>query len=114
MAQVYEHYLEVEALLAGEMPSHIAHSFEASKHGSRGRQASVLVDDSVGSGSSPKRRGNSRDSKSGKRKDNERAQVDLDEEAGEQTGLLSASEKEEKRERIARIALNGMCLQAGS
>jgi len=55
----------------------------------------------------PKRRGTSRDNKTGKGKDNVQPQVDLDEEAGERTALLSSLEKEEKRERIARIALNG-------
>jgi len=50
MAQVYEHYLEVEALLAGEMPSTIANSFEASKHRSRGRRMSDLIDDVSGGG----------------------------------------------------------------
>jgi hypothetical protein len=48
----------------------------------------------------------------GKSRDNGDAHVDLnedqgDEEAGEDTGLLGTSSKEEKRERIARIALNG-------
>jgi len=91
MALIYQHYLEVEGLLQGDVATDIANSFEASKGRSRGREgaASGII------------------KMKGKDKNVTVLNEDIDEEAGETTGLLSASEKEEKRERIATLALNG-------
>ena len=100
MAAIYEHYLEVEGLLQGDVATNIANSFEASKYRSRGRGGDMSIRD-AGAAGIIKMKG----------KDRDRAMTgpngDPDEEAGETTGLLSTSEKEEKRERLATLALNG-------
>ena len=95
LAAIYEHYLEVEGLLHGDVATNIARSFEASKHRSRGLGVDMGRD--AGASGIVKM----------KSKDKGATILNGDEEAGETTGLLSASEKEEKRERIASLALNG-------
>lgn len=104
LAEIHAHYLEVEALLAGEMASTIAKSFEASKHHPRSRPS--RLDLNADHSQSPARKDLPRSGNGQSDRENE---VDIgdSEEASETTGLLGISEKEDKRERIAKIALNG-------
>lgn len=100
----------MEGLLSGEMPSTIAKSFEASKHRIRGRQTGFEND-----GSPPRDRSRSRDAlqmngKSPNRQKRPEVDVGEEEEASETTGLMGISDREAKRERIAKIALNGESL----
>jgi hypothetical protein len=101
MAAIYQHYLEVEGLLQDDVATTIATSFEASKNRSRGRGGEVSSRDAGASGVvKMKGKDSNRISKAA-------SSEGIDEEAGETIGLLSSSEKEQKRERLATLALHG-------
>ncbi|ORX37076.1 hypothetical protein BD324DRAFT_579516 [Kockovaella imperatae] len=97
LAQLKEHYEEVDQLLAGEIPKNIASSFKRPQVRATIRQDSSLTTSQKGLARSL-RRSSSRTIKP--------ARENGDAEAGEEDGLLSGAQKEEKRERTAKIALN--------
>lgn len=145
LAQIRDHYAEVDQILSGELPSTIAHSFAPGYHlHVRSPQSSprITAADADGSSQTPpawlrrssawksKQRGRSKtrdsdgdrsnDTDNGKHVDGYFGAVDgprgsrqanTDEEAGERSGLLDPEERDRKKERTAKIALNGRSLQ---
>ncbi|KAL7420475.1 hypothetical protein Q5752_004425 [Cryptotrichosporon argae] len=109
-ALLQEHYAEVDALLSGELPSTIASSFHPPPRPTRAksytRPHGDLVEDGDRDSSGDERPGWSRRQSLWKVKRNGVANSNEHEEAGEDTPLLDAAEKEERRERIAKVALN--------
>ena len=123
LAVLKGHYEEVDMLLSGELPKRIASSFRPPDiippQSNAGYQSLNGHVDGEGAtpwlhGSKPNgnaseqnsfaphgRRASSRTIRASERQENH------DVEAGERTALLSGAEKEEKRERLAKIALNG-------
>lgn len=102
LALLHEHYDEVDTLLSGELPSTIAQSFkQPTQRPSYTRMIIDLEDDAAGQGGTPPwiRRGSAWKVK----KPTERT------DENEEDPLLPQSEaRDAKRERIAKLALNGM------
>lgn len=113
LARLYEHYAEVDALLSGELPSTIAQSFympQAKPTGAtQSREGSETIPDADGEERPEWLRRGSVWKVHPKRVANG-APVGDEEEAGEGTALLGGVDKEEKRERLAKVALNGKSL----
>ncbi len=115
MALLRDHYTEVDALLSGELPSTIANSFQPTKSYTRlVNDLEEEVNPNVNTIPRWLRRGSAwnmprtgRREREARRIGNGHGNGDVDPEAGERTGLLSAEEKEERRDRLARLALNG-------
>ncbi|CAD6579166.1 MAG: hypothetical protein TREMPRED_002417 [Tremellales sp. Tagirdzhanova-0007] len=102
LALLRDHYVEVDTLLSGELPSVIANSFQQTPVRSDTR---LDLAEEIGPHVN-KMPGWSR-RESAWRASKRRARDPFpDPESGETTGLLSAEEKEERRDRIARLALN--------
>ncbi|GFZ50512.1 hypothetical protein JCM24511_08269 [Saitozyma sp. JCM 24511] len=112
LALLHEHYLEADALLAGELPSTIAKSFQPGAHKSYTRLLGDLADEVAEEdpgasvwfrrGSAWRVNGNG----SGAGGEQGTIRLDGDTEVGEDTHLLQAEKKEAKRDRIAKLALN--------
>lgn len=117
LAQLKEHYLEVDSILSGSIPYTVATSFNAEAGPSRHKPLKSytqllqdLEDEAYTSGDeheSPEewmRKGSTWKirPKTGDRQHGE------EEEVGEETALISGEEREERRDRIATIALYGM------
>jgi hypothetical protein len=113
LALLHEHYLEADALLAGELPSTIAKSFQPGAHKSYTRLLGDLADEVAEEdpgasvwfrrGSAWRVNGNG----SGAGGEQGTIRLDGDTEVGEDTHHLQAEKKEAKRDRIAKLALNG-------
>jgi hypothetical protein len=111
LATLRDHYQEVDSLLSGEIPSTIASSFrnpESRKRDGHGAGLNVGMDaDPALEGEGWRRNsawkvdGGTGRSASGAGHD------DGDGDVGEGTGLLDGQKREERRERLARIAING-------
>jgi hypothetical protein len=117
LALLHEHYLEADALLAGELPSTIAKSFQPGAHKSYtrllGDLADEVADEDPGAsvwfrrGSAWRVNGSGNGNGSNVGGEQGTIRLDGDTEAGEDTHLLEAEKKEAKRDRIAKLALNG-------
>jgi hypothetical protein len=115
LALLHTHYLEVDQLLSGELPSTIVNSFQPGRsktHGSRyieDMAEDVRAGDETPGSPAWFRRGSASRLSKAHSETNGRRRSDageVDEEVGERTTLLGAEKREERRERIARIALN--------
>lgn len=114
MAVLRDHYEEVDGLLSGELPFTIANSFQAAPSRSstrlRGDSAEEMnssveyIPRWIGRSSAWK----AREPEGIPAHGSGDGEGNVDPEMGERTPLLSADEKEKKRDRLAKLALNGV------
>ncbi|KAK8858889.1 hypothetical protein IAR55_003120 [Kwoniella newhampshirensis] len=102
LALLHKHYLEVDSLLSGSIPQNIALSFSPARTYS---QRFEDIEEVASPGFS--RRGSAWQVKQSKVAQIEREHdIGDGEDPGEETGLLGIDKREERREKLARLALN--------
>jgi hypothetical protein len=121
---IHEHYLEVDNLLSGELPTHIVQSFAGRKRDS-GYSWADLEDEARGGGeydrpswerhTSAWKVKKKRDSIDNILGDHTNLNDDEERDVGEGTRLVEENieQREARREKIARLALNSMSLSHG-